>query len=774
MGAPFADSQIHPCLTQEGNIHMRQRTTAATAATATRDSAFGPIARTSAALGLAVSLGAGGMLLGTTSALAAEDDTTKPNSIGDWTPDVTKGVLGSSVDGQKGSHQDTSINGLGILAGQSVKYEIQADVTGDASLEDSQATMEIRDQLPEGLTADTEKLSIFDLRVSDGKRNESALLPKDQYTVTDEEGVLTIAFNAEWVEENVAAGSEGKLAIVFDATSSDDVKDHTSLENTAEQVFIYPSSEDNEDSPETKTYPTEAATVEVAGVSPTEMLTYAGSDIGDKTVVGGDVLDAAVTLDGTFGEEGPLDLAYNLSRFGIVDDYDEKSVSVVKGSVKVTAGADGDGSGDSVEAQDAPVAGEDVTGLFDVVDKGGVLTVQAATGENGVVDPALLGRDYTVTYQVAVKDVKENGDIGGETVQVLGDTETPVAEEATAAVTALAPGKSAVAESGSTDALDEVAAQSEAWYRLTSSTVPANKLTDVSDWSLRDVFTSGDRALHDAWAVHADTDLLDAEGNVLFAEGDVIDDQDGGTYFAVVYDGDSVSIRATDAFLELVNSEANAGNDRAWSVYTAATRTAEEGTRVSNTGHESLNAFNRSASVTTTTGAAAKGETPGEDPEKPGEDPETPGEDPEKPGEDPEAPGENPEKPGEDPEKPGEENPKGDDPTEEDPEKPGEDPKGSDDADGDDTTDKDGNSDDKKDKAKDEKKGDKPAEEKKNEDGTEAGIASDDDSNDPTKLARTGADDGLMLAGAGGGLLMAAGSAAIGLSRRGKGLLPFS
>lgn len=749
MGAPFADSQIHPCLTQEGNIHMRQRTTAAAAATATRDSAFGPIARTSAALGLAVSLGAGGMLLGTTSALAAEDDTTKTDPIGDWTPDVTKGVLGSSVDGQKGSHQDASINGLGILAGQSVKYEIQADVTGDASLEDSQATMEIRDQLPEGLTADTEKLSIFDLRVDDGEKNESALLPKDQYKVTDEEGVLTIAFNAEWVEENVAAGSEGKLAIVFDATSSDDVKDHTSLENTAEQVFIYPSSEDNEDSPETKTYPTEVATVSVAGASPTETLTYAGSDIGDKTVVGGDVLDAAVTLDGTFGEEGPLDLAYNLSRFGIVDDYDEKSVSVVKGSVQVK------------DADNAPV-----TEQFVITDKGGVLTVQADTGENGVVDPALLGQDYTVTYQVAVKDVKENGDIGGETVQVLGDTETPVAEEATAAVTALAPGKSAVAESGSTDALDEVAAQSEAWYRLTSSTVPANKLTDVSDWSLRDVFTSGDRALHDAWAVHADTDILGADGEVLFAKGDVIDDQDGGTYFAVVYDGDSVSIRATDAFLELVNSEANAGNDRAWSVYTAATRTAEEGTRVSNTGHESLNAFNRSASVTTTTGAAAKGEKPGEDPEKPGEDPE-------KPGEDPEAPGENPEKPGEDPEKPGEEDPKGDDPKEEDSEKPGEDPKGSDDADGDDQADKDGNADDKEKKQKDEEQADKNAEERgdKQEDGA---VTASDDSNGPTKLARTGADDGLMLAGAGGGLLMAAGSAAIGLSRRGKGLLPFS
>lgn len=758
MGAPFADSQIHPCLTQEGNIHMRQRTTAATAATATRDSAFGPIARTSAALGLAVSLGAGGMLLGTTSALAAEDDTTKTDPIGTWTPAATKGVLGSSVDGQKGPHQNASINGLGILAGQSVKYEIQADLTGDAELADK-STMEIRDQLPEGLSADIDNLSIYDLRVGEklDEDGKSAVVPEADYTVTEKDGVLIIAFDAKWVEANVG-GDGGRLAIVFDATSDDDVADHTSLENTAEQVFINPSSEGNEASPEEHIYPTEVATVSVAGASPTETLTYAGSDIGDKTVVGGDVLDAAVTLDGTFGEEGPLDLAYNLSRFGIVDDYDEKSVSVVKGSVKVTAtgapdaakalATDAPGDGPDEEAPTSPVAGEDVTGLFDVVDKGGVLTVQAATGENGVVAPALLGQDYTVTYQVAVKDVKENGDIGGETVQVLGDTETPVAEEATAAVTALAPGKSAVAESGSTDALDEVAAQSEAWYRLTSSTVPANKLTDVSDWSLRDVFTSGDRALHDAWAVHADTDLLDAEGNVLFAKGDVIDDQDGGTYFAVVYDGDSVSIRATDAFLELVNSEANAGNDRAWSVYTAATRTAEEGTRVSNTGHESLNAFNRSASVTTTTGAAAKGEKPGEDPEKPGEDPE-------KPGEDPEAPGENPEKPGEDPEK------------------PGEDPKGSDDADGDDQADKDGNSDDKEKKQKDEEQADKNAEERgdKQEDGA---VTASDDSNGPTKLARTGADDGLMLAGAGGGLLMAAGSAAIGLSRRGKGLLPFS
>src|SRR5699024_186173 len=137
---------------------------------------------------------------------------------------------------------------------------------------------------------------------------------------------------------------------------------------------------------------------------------------------------------------------------------------------------------------------------------------------------------------------------------VVDDREFPVEDDSSVSVAALSPEKTAVSEAGGTDSVDSVPAQSEGWYRLASSTLPAKKLSGVGSWSASGVCTSGDRALHEAWQVRADAEILDGDGETLFDQGDVIADADDETYFELRSSGDSFVVAATDAFFEVVTS----------------------------------------------------------------------------------------------------------------------------------------------------------------------------------------------------------------------------
>src|SRR5699024_3400768 len=123
----------------------------------------------------------------------------------------------------------------------------------------------------------------------------------------------------------------------------------------------------------------------------------------------------------------------------------------------------------------------------------GVLTVTAT--EDTANELASADTDYTVTYEATIKDVSEETTLSGDgAVEVVDDREFPVEDDSSVSVAALSPEKTAVSEAGGTDSVDSVPAQSEGWYRLASSTLPAKKLSGVGSWSASDVYTSGDRA----------------------------------------------------------------------------------------------------------------------------------------------------------------------------------------------------------------------------------------------------------------------------------------
>lgn len=596
----------------------------------TRAGACSRLMKKTAALGLGVSLlGAG--ILSTAGAASAADFTGTPvpvvagaPAVGEdgaaaitWSPEISKNVLGAKL--QDGPNADQSINGLGVWPGQSAKYEILVDRDAPVFTDSTGAVralqgFSVSDQLPAGMSADVRSLTIFD--PSAGADGHNLVAGKD-YTVTvSKENVLSLKFSNAWIAANVDASKTGRLSVVFTATLAETAAPYSAQENHASQAITLAAvdaegvlSTDKAAKADVYTFATkEPATVLVPGVTPTEKVLGLnenggpGEEIDKEVAVGGDVLVQSIALDGTFGESAEdeagvaLASAYDITRFGIIDDYDESVVGVDK---QVVAVLDADGN--------------DVTSAFNVTTSKGVLSVLAKTVK-GAVPVDLLGQDYTVQYLTAVRDdITEDSVVTSTTVEVINDREHPVAAESSVAVRAIAPAKSVVTEEGSRVAAESIASGSEFWYRVVSSAHPANALYPVTSWSATDVLTAGDQQLHDKWSVRAVGNILDDSGKVLFADGAVIaSNETRSDWFKLRFNGDSWSAAASGAFLDTVSAQGTGKEaaDAQWELYVSATRIADEGTRTSNTGHEERNQVERSATVTTVTDAPVVIETP--------------------------------------------------------------------------------------------------------------------------------------------------------------------
>lgn len=499
----------------------------------------------------------GGSLLAASPASAAE--------IG-WAPVPTTSVVGSP--GEDGANGHSDISSLGVWPGDQVEYNINVDLSLGADAVPV-TSLSVIDQLPDGFVVDERSLRV----VGD---NALALAPTSDYETTVEDSTLTVDFTEEWIAAHVGADATTpvtRLAISFTVTVAEDAAAYSSQANVATQVV------------NGEVFDSEPATILVPGVEPSETVTgINGEAVGDRVAVHGDLLNYSVKLDGTFaedvdGEAQALPLAYDVSAFGIVEDYDERALAIDTDFVRVL---DADGN--------------DVTALFTVTASGGVLSVLAvADGPRGSVPESVLGQDYTVEYQGQVRHLSEDTDIVGSTVQLIDDVEHVVDAEASVAAQSVSPTKSAVSlaidaiegEEGTEGSpaveetvLESVIQDSEFAYKLGSSALPANRLAPVQLWAIADSYTSGDRALHE-WQVVADTDILGTNGEVFIAAGDVLGEPGNTEYFVPSFAGDNSGITATETFLEVVNTDA--ASELSWSAYFGATRTANEGTRVSNT-----------------------------------------------------------------------------------------------------------------------------------------------------------------------------------------------
>lgn len=531
----------------------------------------------------------------------------------------------------------------GVVGQTQVAGETTEGITGFA----------LETQLPAGVTADLDSLQIHDSRLAGS--NRGSVISSQNYTATQEGSTVRIQFSDSWVESRLTMDVSGtnELRATFDAQVGDDVEPFTQMTSETEQIVqtphaVFAEADENGDraflnydlrqDPNEFRVEAESTSFVIPGAEPEsevyevedkdedDVISPIADEVGERVAVGGDRIQFRTLLDGTLAEsietsdwEGnpsgqflpqPLDLAYSLDRFGYVEDFDADALRINPEDVQVVAfgynvvGQDGSRNvGDVSRDMDSLT---DVTEEFDIsVNRtNGTLSVLAKNPDEVAHD----GRDYEVRYDATVRNVTEDTTLEAEGTQVVDGTEYGVEQAATVAVQAISPEKAVVElvvddEDEEIVELDEVPTNGEFTYQFKSSAVPADALYGVEAWSLTDDYTTGDRALHDRWSVRAETAIAGEDGEAIFEPGDIIADPENTDYFETRPSGDSLRVVATSDFLELIELGDNAENDQAWAVYVDAVRTASEGDRVSNTAYEVRNGFERSAQLTSLTGA---------------------------------------------------------------------------------------------------------------------------------------------------------------------------
>lgn len=529
-----------------------------------------------------------------------------------WEPEPFSRLLGSQDPGNQsiGSSAETE---TGLFAGQSLRYEVQIDLTDYEALYEAHdgegIEFQLRDRIPSGVSVD---LDSIEFHSSSGEHGEGSLLEGDEFNAEvrgDNNDLLIIRDLDDWLSENVINGEHSTLYLSFDASVSGDAELYQELESAPFQRITVPEpaefeegEEDEDGDPiqtnegETDVYEffTEPVSFQVLGADPAQSLSDTSGDaVGDRVAVGGDRVVVDVTLDGTLAgeievydeeneetdvEQDHTDPAYDISDFGLVDTFDPDLLQV---------------DADSVTISDAP---GDAAGGYDV-------EVDNDAGELRIFvdDPEpWVGSDYTVSYEVVVQDTGEDGSASVETTQVIDDNEFVVEDAESVSVSAISPEKSAVSiVDGEVTELEEIAQNEQFFYGVTNSETPENALYPLQSWGISDVYTSGDRALHENWEVRADVDIADSEGDVVFEAGAVIADASDTTYFEKRPEGDSFDLVATNRFTELVGT-----SQSQWTAYVGVTRTAEVGGEVSNTANEVRNGYERQATLTTGTSEA--------------------------------------------------------------------------------------------------------------------------------------------------------------------------
>lgn len=289
-----------------------------------------------------------------------------------------------------------------------------------------------------------------------------------------------------------------------------------------------------------------------------------GGDIAGKTVAVGDVIRYVLSLDAS----QLADTVETVTRFGVVDDYDEAHGRVDMAGIrihKVPAGTDG---ADLKALEGALGSGaEDVTAHFDLEDKGAEGLSIMAKSQNGRPVPP-LGFTYVVSLPYVVT-ANVDGDIRNTAWQIVNDHRTQT-ETVPNPVKRISPHKDVVVSAADDSSLDgrEISLNQEFTYRLDSSIRPAQYAGHTSEWSMVDDYDESHDRYDGKFVVRAKTGFVREDGSRVAAGEDIT------RYFTQTVDerSGSVTYSATDEFLTIMDLEANRNTEQAWSVYVQMTR----------------------------------------------------------------------------------------------------------------------------------------------------------------------------------------------------------
>lgn len=520
-----------------------------------------------------------------------------------WTPDPNKQVLGSTEESGSKGHAD--INGSSVWPGQKLEYSVGIDLRIPKGTARGVKTFAVEDAFDAHFTPDKASVEFWDTR--DASNPKPVARSAYKLVFDDVAHKFTATFTDEWIKKNVSSEgvndawlTQGWLTMRFTGTVSKGVPAGSSVVNQAFQIINGGRTA------------TEVPEVKIPTVTPDkESLNTDKIDIDGKTVVAGDVILYRLLLDG-----GPArdQLAYNVHKFGMVDDYDEEFLELSADDVAVTE----------------KDTGADVTGKFNVQVKDGVAYIFAKTVdtegvyggiipgdpqatdlaahdaaairplEDAIIDQALLGKNYWVTLRATVTKEKDGHVIENQATQNIQNTRftTKIVSNPLKDIDPIKD----VTVGDQDDATSVNEAEIRMWsqfnYRLGSSEIPANRAYAAKQWSVTDAFNRVHDQYTGIWAVYADQDVFQGD-ELLFAKGELIQDSKndaGRDYFTVTFDEATYTLKAeaTPAFLALVESRKDLS--AAFSVYTKMVRVAPA-ERIENKVTESYNAYERDSNV---------------------------------------------------------------------------------------------------------------------------------------------------------------------------------
>lgn len=518
-----------------------------------------------------------------------------------WEPDPNKQVIGSSEE--SGDLAGAEINGLSVYPGQKLEYSVGVDLRVPADIQGKITSLAVVDSFDPQFTPDKASVEFWDSRNATNPRP----VPRSAYTLTwdAEANSFTATFTPAWVQANVVdAPQQGWLSMRFTGTVKDTTAPGATVKNQAFQVVNGVS------------LPTEVPTVLIPGVQPDkEDLNTDLIDIDGKTVLEGDHILYRLTLDG-----GPArdQLAYNVHKLGMIDDFDEEYLDLDVADVKITAQSSGadvtskftiqivDGvlyafakQVDSVDAYGEPLPGDPQPSDLKAYSAAAIDPLVTP-----IIDQSLLGEKYWITLKTLVTKTTDGYVIRNQAVQNIENSllETKIVSNP---LKDIDPSKDVVvSEQTGEDSINEteVALNGVFSYRLNSSVIPADRAYEAKNWSLRDTFDRVHDQYTGNWAVYASTDLYDGD-TLLVEAGDLLQDSAGnGTadLFTVAWDEASytLTVDATQKYLDLVNTRGDL--EQAFSVYTQMIRIAPA-EKVLNQTVENYNQVDRESNIVWTT-----------------------------------------------------------------------------------------------------------------------------------------------------------------------------
>lgn len=535
-----------------------------------------------------------------------ESITTNQPAVFTWTPDPRKQVLGSADESGDKTHE--TIDGLTVFPNQKLEYSIQLDVNLPPETARGVKTLGVEDVYDPQFTPDKSSVEIFDTRTAKPIARSAYVLRFHEANHS-----FTADFTPEWIASNVSnngANSQwqtgGWLILRFTGTVKADTVGGSAVRNQAFQIING-----------AKTG-TEVPEVKIPSMVPDkESLDTNLDSIDGKTVVQGDHIMYRLTLDA-----GPTrnELAYNVHKLGMVDDYDEDYLTLSPEAIKVTSKLNGADVTDKFNIQvkdgSAYVFAKQVDSVNAYGDllKGDPQPADLAAYDSAVIvphttpiiDQALLGQQYWITLDAVVSREVSDYTITNQARQNIQNT-MQMTKIVSNPLKDIDPGKDVVVDEASKDAsLDgaDVKLFSTFNYRLNSSLIPADRAYKAGSWSLSDSFDKAHDSYTGMWAVYANSELYDGD-TLVFKKGDLLADSAGhesepyGGLFEVTFDEAEykLTVTATQKYLDMVNTRGDL--EQGFSVYTKMERMAP-GDAIVNKTVESYNAFDRDSNTVTT------------------------------------------------------------------------------------------------------------------------------------------------------------------------------